>query len=86
MMMPSVFGKDIFDDFMDDFGFPDVNKELYGKHAKNVMKTDVRELEDGYEIIKVQTPCMLTCIKELNEPRYNAGERLSECFSHQGTG
>ena len=51
MMMPSVFGKDIFDDFMDDFGFPDVNKELYGKHAKNVMKTDVRELEDGYEII-----------------------------------
>ena len=39
MMMPSVFGKDIFDDFMDDFGFPDVNKELYGKHAKNVMKT-----------------------------------------------
>ena len=51
MMMPSVLGKDIFDDFMDDFGFPDVNKELYGKHAKNVMKTDVRELEDGYEII-----------------------------------
>ena len=51
MMMPSVFGKDIFDDFMDDFGFPDVNKELYGKHAKNVMKTDVMELEDGYEII-----------------------------------
>lgn len=51
MMMPSVFGRDIFDDFMDDFGFPDVNKELYGKHAKNVMKTDVRELEDGYEII-----------------------------------
>ena len=28
-----------------------LNKELYGKHAKNVMKTDVRELEDGYEII-----------------------------------
>ena len=51
MLMPSVCGRDIFDDFMDDFGFPDVNKELYGKHAKNVMKTDVRELEDGYEII-----------------------------------
>ena len=53
MMMPSVFGKDIFDDFMDGFAFPEanVNKELYGKHAKNVMKTDVRELDDGYEII-----------------------------------
>ncbi|MFR5263574.1 MAG: electron transfer flavoprotein subunit beta [Christensenellales bacterium] len=29
-----------------------------------------RQLEDGYEIIKLQTPCMLTTIKELNEPRY----------------
>jgi electron transfer flavoprotein beta subunit len=29
-----------------------------------------RALEDGYELIKIQTPCMLTAIKELNEPRY----------------
>jgi electron transfer flavoprotein beta subunit len=29
-----------------------------------------RNMEDGYELIKLQTPCMLTCIKELNEPRY----------------
>ena len=29
-----------------------------------------RMLEDGYMTIKVQTPCLLTCIKELNEPRY----------------
>ena len=50
MLMPRVFGSDIFDDFMD-FSFPDVNRELYGKHAKNVMKTDVRELDNGYEII-----------------------------------
>ena len=50
MLMPSVFGSDIFDEFMD-FSFPDVNRELYGKHAKNVMKTDVRELDNGYEII-----------------------------------
>lgn len=51
MMMPSVFGRDIFDDFMDGFEFPDISKELYGKHAKHVMKTDVRELEHGYEIV-----------------------------------
>ena len=50
MLMPSVFGNDIFDDFMD-FRFPDIDKELYGKHAKHVMKTDVREKEDGYEVI-----------------------------------
>ena len=29
-----------------------------------------RALEDGYEIIKVQTPCLLTAIEELNHPRY----------------
>ena len=51
MMMPSVFGRDIFDDFMDGFAFPDVSKELYGKHAKQIMKTDVKELDNGYEIM-----------------------------------
>ena len=29
-----------------------------------------RQLEDGYELIGIQTPCLLTAIKELNEPRY----------------
>lgn len=29
-----------------------------------------RALEDGYELIKVQAPVLLTAIKELNEPRY----------------
>ena len=53
MMMPSIFGENLFDDFMNDFrlpAFPDVDKELYGKHAKNLMKTDVKETENAYEI------------------------------------
>lgn len=29
-----------------------------------------RALEDGYELIKVQTPVLLTAIEELNHPRY----------------
>lgn len=29
-----------------------------------------RQLEDGYEVIEVSTPCVLTAVKELNEPRY----------------
>jgi electron transfer flavoprotein beta subunit len=29
-----------------------------------------RQLEDGYEVVEVKMPCMLTCIKELNTPRY----------------
>ena len=53
MMMPSIFGENLFDDFMNDFSFPtfpNVDKELYGKHAKNLMKTDVKETENAYEI------------------------------------
>lgn len=52
MLMPSIFGENLFNDWMD-FSFPqvaDVDKELYGKHAKNMMKTDVRETDDAYEI------------------------------------
>ena len=51
MLMPSVYGRDFFDDLMDGFGFPDVNKKLYGRHAKNLMKTDIRETDEGYEVI-----------------------------------
>lgn len=38
------------------------------KNMKDI--TVKRQLEDGYEMIKIQTPCMLTTIKELNDPRY----------------
>ena len=51
MLMPSVYGRDFFDDLMDGFGFQDVNKKLYGRHAKNMMKTDIRETDEGYEVI-----------------------------------
>ena len=50
MMMPSIFGENLFDDFMDDFAFPNVDKVLYGKHASNLMKTDVKETDSGYEV------------------------------------
>ena len=56
MLMPSIFGEDMFDDFMRDFPFFDENagnkieKKLYGRHAKNMMKTDIKEQEDGYEL------------------------------------
>ncbi len=41
--------------------------------AINDDRTEVtvkRKMEDGYEEIKVKLPCMLTCIKELNTPRF----------------
>ena len=50
-MLPSIFGENLFDDlFRDDFGMFPVSRELYGTHAKNMMKTDVRETEDTYEL------------------------------------
>ena len=50
MLMPSILGENLFNDDWMDFSFPDVDKVLYGKHAKNVMKTDVKETEEGYEV------------------------------------
>lgn len=53
-MLPAIFNENLFDDFFDDrFMMPSVfgkNDPLYGKNAKNVMKTDVRETENTYEL------------------------------------
>ena len=53
--MPSVFGENLFDDWMDSFDnfdryFFGKKNPLYGKHAKNMMKTDVKETDDSYEV------------------------------------
>ena len=56
MLMPSIFGEDMFDEFMRGFPFFDnsaennVEKKLYGHHAGNLMKTDIKELDNGYEL------------------------------------
>ena len=54
MLRPSIFGEDLFDEMMD-FPFDEDDffgkrNPLYGKNAKNLMKTDVRETEDSYEV------------------------------------
>ncbi|MDO5402332.1 MAG: Hsp20/alpha crystallin family protein [Eubacteriales bacterium] len=62
MMMPSIFGENLFDDFFDD-DFMNENwmmpfnekffgkkNPLYGKNAARMMKTDVKELDSGYEV------------------------------------
>ena len=57
MLLPSIFGENLFDDFFDDVPFFDnraenqIEKKLYGRHAHNVMKTDIKENDDGYELI-----------------------------------
>ena len=56
-MLPTVFGENLFDDFFADpfengfdRSFFGGQNALYGKHAKNLMKTDVRETDNTYEL------------------------------------
>ena len=50
-MLPSIFGENLFDDMFDmDAMFNNRRNELFGKHAKNLMKTDIRETENTYEL------------------------------------
>lgn len=44
-----------------------------------------RQMEDGYEVIEVQTPCLLTCVKELNEPRYMSVGRIVDAYQKEIT-
>ena len=53
-MMPSIFGENLFDEFFDD-DFPmipmrSIRNPLYGKNAKNLMMTDLRETDNTYEL------------------------------------
>ena len=52
--MPSIFGENLFDDDWMNFPFESdfwgKKNPLYGKHVKNMMKTDIREHEGGYEV------------------------------------
>ncbi len=56
MLMPSIFGEDLFDDWFDDFPFyndkamRNAEKKLYGRKAGRIMKTDIKEKDNGYEL------------------------------------
>ncbi len=57
MLMPSIFNNNMFDDFFDfPFYYGDkeenkAEKNLYGHNAANLMKTDIKEMKDGYEVV-----------------------------------
>ena len=61
-------------------GLPQISYAAEIKKEENTV-TVQRMLEDGYMTIKVQTPCLITCIKELNEPRYMSVGGIFECYS-----
>ena len=52
LYMPSIFGEDLMDRWFDDMDreIARMEKPLYGHNAKNLMRTDVREHDDSYEV------------------------------------
>ena len=57
-MLPSIFNENVFDDLFDQTMNMDMfgrRNPLYGKHAKDLMKTDVRETEDSY-VLDIDLP------------------------------
>ena len=48
-MLPSIFGENMFDDLFED-NFFGAHNPLYGKNAKNLMKTDINEKDGNYEL------------------------------------
>ena len=61
-------------------GIPQISYAADIKKEGNTV-TVKRMLEDGYMTIQTQTPCLLTCIKELNAPRYMSLGGIMDCYS-----
>ena len=49
MMMPSIFRENLWNDLMD-FSFPELDRKMYGKRGEHIMRTDVKEHDDKYEV------------------------------------
>ncbi len=50
MLMPSIFGESLFDDFFEDFANPARNLVRYNTPTTSIMRTDVKESASGYEL------------------------------------
>lgn len=56
MLMPSIYGESLFDDFFDDFpffndrDFKKMEKKIYGGKANHIMCTDIKEKDGAYEL------------------------------------
>ena len=75
MLTPRIFTENLFDDLFEDFPFgslENVDRKLYGKHAARMMKTDLKEHDDGYEL-SVDLPGFK---KEQNELKLENGYLL----------
>jgi len=61
-------------------GLPSVSYVQKVREFKNGSVVVERQLEDGYEVVEVKTPCLLTCVKELNTPRYMSVTGIEDAY------
>ena len=64
-------------------GIPSVT---YVRKVRQVSEKTIvveRALEDGFEVIEIQLPCVLTAIKELNKPRYMTISQIEEAYQKE---
>jgi electron transfer flavoprotein beta subunit len=64
-------------------GIPSVTYVQKIREIKEGSVVVERALEDGYEVIEVKTPCLLTAVKELNEPRYMTVSQIEEAYKKE---
>ena len=100
MLMPSIFGENLFDEFFGDWDreMRRMDRQLYGKNAAREMKTDVHEHEDHYEVdidlpgfkkeditLELQNGYLtVTASKGLDMGRYDAEELLCGRYPYGG--
>ena len=65
MLMPSIFGESLIDSFFDDFAAPAKKVMRYNTPANNIMKTDIKDTKEGYEL-------------DIELPRYNKEDVSAE--------
>ncbi|MCL2392305.1 MAG: electron transfer flavoprotein subunit beta [Oscillospiraceae bacterium] len=66
-------------------GIPSVTYVQKIREIKEKTVVVERALEDGYEVIEIQKPCVLTAIKELNKPRYMTVRQIEEAYQKEIT-
>jgi electron transfer flavoprotein len=63
-------------------GIPQVTY-VEGLEVDGKKLTVKRQLEDGYEMIELQMPALLTAVKELNEPRHMYIDKIFEAYEKE---
>ena len=64
-------------------GIPSVTYVQKVREIKEKTVIVERALEDGFEVIEVNMPCLLTAVKELNEPRFMTVEKIEEAYKKE---